>query len=74
MSVLLAKIFPSLASVSSDTQHAQNTTNNTKTVELQCIVDFVFFIFTLPTKNAFLSKGYRPEEWGYVNFSTACQK
>ena len=71
MSFLLAKTFPSLASVSSDTQHAQDTTNNTKTIERQCIDDFVFFIFIYQQKNAFLSKCYRPEECGY---SPACQK
>ena len=53
ISFLLAKTFPSLASVSSDTQHAQDTTNNTKTIERQCIDDFVFFIFIYQQKTLF---------------------
>ena len=79
ISFLLAKTFPSLASVSSDAQHTQDTTNNTKTIERQCTDDFVFLIFINVSfsenkKRFVLSKVYRPEEWGYVNYSPAYQK
>ena len=45
MSFLLAENFSSLATVSSDTKHAQDIMDNIKKIERQSIDDFVFLIF-----------------------------
>lgn len=45
MSFLLAGNFSSLATVSGDTKHAQDTMDNIKKIERQSIDDFVFLIF-----------------------------
>ena len=45
MSFLLAENFLSLATVSSDTKHAQDIMDNIKKIERQSIDDFVFLIF-----------------------------
>ena len=45
MSFLLAENFSSLATVSSDTNHAQDIMDNIKKIERQSIDDFVFLIF-----------------------------
>ena len=58
MSFPLAENFSSLGTVSSDTNHAQDTIDNIKKIERQSIDDFFFLIFIismylyLPTKNA----------------------
>ena len=45
MSFLLAENFSSLATVSSDTKHAQDIMDNIKKIERQSSDDFVFLIF-----------------------------
>ena len=45
MSFLLAENFSSLATVSSDTKHAQDIMDNIKKIERQSVDDFVFLIF-----------------------------
>ena len=45
MSFLLAENFSSLATVSSDTRHAQDAMDNIKKIERQSVDDFVFLIF-----------------------------
>ena len=45
MSFLLAENFSSLATVSSDTKHAQDIMDNIKKIERQSIDYFVFLIF-----------------------------